>query len=64
MSSPPSGPVGGISIGRPWSRSTSALSAGRPGTTAGPESPPASSPSRLSSRSPPNGGSTRPLWHA
>ncbi len=33
--------------------SSSRLSSGLPGTTAGPESPPASTPARVSSRSPP-----------
>ena len=56
-----SAPVGGMSNGRPCSRCTSALSPGRPGTIAGPLSPPASSPVRLSSRNPPN--PVPAAWH-
>ena len=59
----PRAPVGGISTGRPCTRCTSGLAWGSPGTTAGPLSPPASSPSRLSSRSPPNGVSSAAPWH-
>ena len=56
-------PVGGINTGRPCTRCTRGLACGSPGTTAGPLSPPASSPSRLSSRSPPNGVSNAAPWH-
>ena len=40
------------------------LSPGSPGTTTGPESPPRSSPSRLSSRRPPFGAGSFEAWHS